>query len=323
MNNRIRNIGVILLLLVWVLTALTTSTSVAQKPAVGQAVAPAGGTGPQSVFYQGFITVGDEPYEGTGYFKFAVVNAAGNVTYWSNNATSTNGSEPTAAVSLGVEQGYFGVLLGDTTLVGMSQVLDPMVFAEAGRHLRVWFAASVSGPFTRLSLVPMAAVPYAMNADLLDGYHADELFCTGSFSGGDQEEQLTTTDKIVRSVVIDAPAPGIVIVNASGFADFNGSDLDAISCSITPETTVDTNYQMLSSDFGATSSTSQLAPFALTRGFDVSSGTYTYNLVCKLGTASSLVEAQDTNINAIFIPSALAGTSFISEGQSSLNDQNK
>ncbi len=89
---------------------------------------PLAGGAPTVVAYQGEVRVDGSPYTGDGYFKFAVVNAAGNTTYWSNDGTSTGGGEPTAAVQLAVSDGLFSVLLGDTTLGGMTQ-------AAGGRRL--------------------------------------------------------------------------------------------------------------------------------------------------------------------------------------------
>ena len=60
------------------------------------------------------MTVSGTPYTGTGYFKFALVNGAGDTSFWSNDGTSTGGGEPTASVALPVSNGLFSVLLGDT-----------------------------------------------------------------------------------------------------------------------------------------------------------------------------------------------------------------
>ena len=57
---------------------------------------------PQLLNYQGRVAVGGVNYSGTGQFKFALVNADGTETYWSNDGSSAAGSEPTAAVSLSV-----------------------------------------------------------------------------------------------------------------------------------------------------------------------------------------------------------------------------
>jgi hypothetical protein len=138
---------------------------------------------PTVVSYQGKVTVDDSPYDGTGYFKFAVVDAAGATTYWSNDGTSTGGGKPTAAVPLDVNNGLFTVLLGDTDLSGMSAPLTPAAFAGPDRYLRVWFSETgVVDTFTQLSPDRrIAAAPYALqaeaaknaaDADTVDGQHA-------------------------------------------------------------------------------------------------------------------------------------------------------
>ena len=128
-------------------------------------LAPQGSAAPTVVSYQGRVQVSGAPFTGTGYFKFAIVNQAGNTTYWSNDGSSGGGSEPTSAVPLPVSNGLFTVLLGDTSLDGMTQQLSATVFSGYDRYLRVWFRAGGSGSFTRLTPdTPITAVPYAMQA---------------------------------------------------------------------------------------------------------------------------------------------------------------
>lgn len=122
------------------------------------------GGSPQVMSYQGQVTVNGIAYTGTGYFKFAVVDAAGTTTTWSNNSSSTAGSEPSAAVTLTVTNGLFNVLLGDTSLVNMT-TLPASAFNGTDRVLRVWFSSD-GATFTRLNPDRrIAAVPYALQAD--------------------------------------------------------------------------------------------------------------------------------------------------------------
>jgi hypothetical protein len=124
---------------------------------------------PTVVSYQGSIAVHDSPYESTGYFKFAVVNAAGDTTYWSNDGTSTGGAEPTAAVPLPISEGLFDVLLGDTGLSGMSAPLTPVAFEGSDRYLRVWFSETdAADTFT----LQAESARSAADADTVDGQHA-------------------------------------------------------------------------------------------------------------------------------------------------------
>jgi hypothetical protein len=68
-------------------------------------------------------------------------------------------------VPLPVSNGLITVLLGDTSLEGMTRQLTASVFSGYDRYLRIWFRASSSGAFTRLTPdTPIAAVPYALQA---------------------------------------------------------------------------------------------------------------------------------------------------------------
>ena len=59
-------------------------------PQVAGPLAPQAGA-PQVVSYQGQVNVNGAAFTGTGYFEFAVVDAAGTTSYWSNDGTSTGG----------------------------------------------------------------------------------------------------------------------------------------------------------------------------------------------------------------------------------------
>ena len=148
------------------LVGLTLAKGGVQVPALAD-------TAPTVVSYQGEVLVDGKPYTGTGYFKFAVVNLAGNSTHWSNDGTSANGLEPSNAVPLAVQDGLFAVLLGNTTLPNMTQPLTATVFTDKGRRLHVWFDTDGAGAFTDLGLTVVAAVPYALNAETLDGLDSD------------------------------------------------------------------------------------------------------------------------------------------------------
>ena len=119
---------------------------------------------PPVLNYAGQVAVNGEAFDGNGLFKFALVNMDGNVTYWSNDGTSVDGSEPQASVSVSVNGGLYAVLLGNTAQQGMGPI-DPAVFAQhTDAKLRVWFSDEVNG-FQQLSPDrPFASVPYAFSA---------------------------------------------------------------------------------------------------------------------------------------------------------------
>ena len=121
---------------------------------------------PQLINYQGRVAVGSTNFDGNGLFKFALVDAAGTTTYWSNDLSSTAGSEPTAAVTLTVTKGLYSVLLGDATLPNMTLV-PATVFTNADVRLRVWFNNGTNGSQLLTPDQRIAAVGYAMVAGTL------------------------------------------------------------------------------------------------------------------------------------------------------------
>ena len=177
-------------------------------PALSPGARETEGGAPMLVSYQGQVLVSSTPYTGTGSFKFAVVNLAGDTSYWSNDGSSTGGGEPAASVPLTVDNGLFTVLLGDTSLSGMTHPLEAGDFAGTERALRVWFSSG-SG-FTLLSPDRrIAAAPYALqaqqaatagDADTLDGLHASQVVAdrawvlAGNAGTDPAAEFLGTTD---------------------------------------------------------------------------------------------------------------------------------
>ena len=119
---------------------------------------------PPVINYAGQVAVDEEAFDGNGLFKFAIVNESGSTTYWSNDGTSTAGSEPTASVSVSVNGGLYSVLLGNSAIQGMNAI-DPVVFQQhADAKLRVWFNDGTNG-FQQLTPDrSFASVPYAMTS---------------------------------------------------------------------------------------------------------------------------------------------------------------
>jgi hypothetical protein len=113
---------------------------------------------PQLINYQGRVTVGTVNFAGTGQFKFALVNADGTITYWSNDGTSLAGSEPST-----VAKGLYSVLLGDATLPNMT-IVPATVFANPDVRLRVWFNDGTNGSQRLAPDQRIAAVGYAVMA---------------------------------------------------------------------------------------------------------------------------------------------------------------
>jgi hypothetical protein len=146
---------------------------------------------PQLISYQGRVGVDGVNFDGSGQFKFAFVNAAGTISYWSNDGSSTAGSEPSTAINIPVSKGLYAVLLGDATLDHMS-IVPATVFTHGDVHLRVWFSDGVNG-FQKLTPDRrIAAVGYAMMADSV----SDEAITTAKIADG-----AVTSAKLAAGVV--------------------------------------------------------------------------------------------------------------------------
>jgi len=135
---------------------------------------------PQLINYQGRVAVGTVNFEGSGQFKFALVNADGTTTYWSNDGTSSAGSEPSAAVALTVTKGLYSVLLGDATLANMTLV-PATVFSHDDVRLRVWFNDGTHGSQLLTPDQRIAAVGYAtMAAGVPNGAVTSSMIASGA-----------------------------------------------------------------------------------------------------------------------------------------------
>jgi hypothetical protein len=118
---------------------------------------------PQVINYQGKIVAGGVNFNGTGQFKFALVDGSGSPAYWTNDNSHLDGSEPSTAVTLAVTKGLYSVLLGDTTLTNMTAI-SPAVFNNPDVRLRVWFNDGTHGSQLLTPDQRIAAVGYAVIA---------------------------------------------------------------------------------------------------------------------------------------------------------------
>lgn len=135
---------------------------------------------PGILSFQGRITVNNSPFSGTGQFKFALVNAAGTNTFWSNDGTS---GEPAASVSLPVSGGLYSVLLGDTSIPGMTQSIPARIFAEnSDVRVRVWFNDGTNGSQLLTPDQRIASVGYALNAPVGVPRGAQEYKTPGTYT---------------------------------------------------------------------------------------------------------------------------------------------
>jgi hypothetical protein len=174
---------------------------------------------PQLISYQGRVVVGATNFEGTGQFQFALVNSNGTVTFWSNDGSSSGGSQPGTAVPLPVTRGLYSVLLGDTTLPGMPSALPVTVFTNSDVRLRVWFNDGVTG-FQQLSPDQrVSAVGYAlMSANVPDGVITSNKLATGAVTSSKLADGAVTATKIASGAIASNLPPTLSLgaSNANG-----------------------------------------------------------------------------------------------------------
>ncbi len=154
--------------------ALALAFSIAVLLPVVAAAAPV----PSRTSYQGRLEVDGQPLTGDGDFKFALL--CGTSSAWSNDGTSTNGSEPTAALTLAVDEGLFSVQLGDAAL-GMPPLTAALLGVCASPQLRVW--VDTGAGFEQLADQPLASAPFALAAESAAGAQGLFVVDTDEFGG--------------------------------------------------------------------------------------------------------------------------------------------
>ena len=171
---------------------------------------------PEILNYSGRITVSGEPYTGQGYFKFALVNRGGTISYWTNDGNYTLVQEPASAVATQVNGGVYSVQLGDGAVANM-QAIPGQIFKDHNDvHLRIWFAQSASGPFDLLSPdQAVTSVPYSLNGGggaTVSAGSGSTVQQTTVVEGG----RVLTTGDLVRLVATGPANPSQTLILLAG-----------------------------------------------------------------------------------------------------------
>lgn len=249
------------------LLALMAGAALGAPNALTSVLAPAAAP-PTLISYQGFVKVGGNAYTGTGYFKFAVMDAAsgnGTTNYWANDGAASG--EPAALVSLAVTGGLFDVMLGDTSLAGMTQAITQNSFNQTNTYLRVWFSQTAAGPFQALDPNQrIGSAAYALRAT-----RADSAADADSLGGVAAASYLQTTSSL--------NAPNLVgVAPLASIPAIPWSNLTSVPAGFADNVDNDTTYAA-GSNLTLTGNT-----FALTSNVAVNSLTTTGNV--GIGTAS-------------------------------------
>jgi len=151
-------------------------------------------TPPEIINYQGRVAVDNVNFDGAASFRFALVDGPGTTTLWSNDGTSTTGSEPTTAVSLTVTKGLYALGLGDTALANMTAVPASVFTDNTIVKLRVWFDDGTNGSVLLSPDQTIASVGFAMNAA---SAQSAESVAAGTITEAMLADDAVTTAKIV------------------------------------------------------------------------------------------------------------------------------
>ena len=175
---------------------------------------------PKLVNYQGRVAVNGVGFDGTGQFKFALVNANGSVTYWSNNGTSNGGSEPSAAVPLTVTQGLYSLLLGDTALGANMTTIPSTVFSNPDVRLRVWFNDGVHGSQLLTPDQRLAPATYLADGTVTSASVGAAAITAGKIAAGAVNNTNIAPGSLDSTIFAVPGAP-----NAGQVLGFNGTGL--------------------------------------------------------------------------------------------------
>ncbi|MEZ5293088.1 MAG: hypothetical protein R2745_18550 [Vicinamibacterales bacterium] len=120
--------------------------------------------------------------------------------------------------------------------------------------------------------------------------------------------RLTTASTVIRSVTLQVPASGQVLVNASGLFTFRPSAIIPLLggiawCSISTGTSVEASQYLYAAQTRTLQTTGSFhvtdIPFAGTRVYAVAAGTFTVNLVCT--SPDSQVDVYTAGLSALFV----------------------
>ena len=135
-----------------------------------------------------------------------------------------------------------------------------------------------------------------------------------SSSEGVDFPTLSTSDVVTASVTLNLPAPGVVILNSSGFAIFNDNP-SGVVCAITKTTSTAGEPIVVGQNHNVTNA--RRMPIAATRGFvETAAGSQTYNYVCSAQGDASLSKVI---LTAVYVPQLSGPAPAASSAKASAN----
>jgi len=159
---------------------------------------------PGILSHQGKLTVNGANFTGTAQFKFALVNAPGTATFWSDNGTSVGAGVPDdPPIALAVNRGIFSVNLGDLSVSNMTLSVSADVFTNASVFLRTWVNDGTDGWQQLSPDRQIVSVGYALTANSVTGPVAGSSV-TGTLPAPVVQSSLPSGITVVSMLAQDA-----------------------------------------------------------------------------------------------------------------------
>ncbi|MDC3335901.1 pentapeptide repeat-containing protein [Opitutales bacterium] len=179
--------------------------------------------------HNGHISVNGTPYSGNGSFKFSIVDQNESI-LWNHDESLT--SEPTGAISLNVNNGFYSVFLGDLNISGMSALPASALRNTDKAYLKIWFDEG-DGTFEQIgSSMALGASPFALISELSRGSPEIENRLTALENKlGDNlttlENKITSLEQIVSNIPPSAIDP--ILLAEVGYTKFPNRELNGLS----------------------------------------------------------------------------------------------
>ncbi len=174
---------------------------------------------PSAINFQGNVTSGGTAFDGTGEFKFAIVDDPNTplVSYWSHDGTSVAGSEPSGSLNVEVASGLYHVILGPDP----QEPLNAAVFANDPVYLRIWFNDGVNG-FQQLGPdQQIVSTGYTLHA--LQAENAEDADTVDGMEGSALEESA----EIDADIAVHAGNASVHHMKTTSFTELSDTATDA------------------------------------------------------------------------------------------------
>jgi len=170
---------------------------------------------PMAIHYQGQLREGDIRYEGTGIFRFAIIDnsSPAPLILWSNDGSGIGSpatTAPTNGVTLDVSKGLFQVALGDESLTNMTAIPGSVFKDNPFIYLRVWFQKDAQStlelmiPDARLLTVPFSYRSGSINGSDID----DSSIPMGKLARESVGPEHAGRSNTIKSVYFDISSTG-------------------------------------------------------------------------------------------------------------------